>query len=308
MSLPLAHSRGFALLGDLLLHGLTPRSREAWAQVPEAAAMVEALSEEVAAEQHTRALALELAPFESALLSADGLVGGDIADSVRELRARCGLDPAIDAPDHLGEELRWMSFLSGAAADAARDSMPAQAIEALERAVLDEHLLRWLPALVASLRALAEPPALLVLGADLSLALAVHRRVELGGAATPWSLPTLAPILDDERAGLRRVAEHLALPVQAGGCFCRSTLVGIGRALDLPAGFGARADLLEGLLRSAAHYGRVTELCTALDTQVLAWDAVWGSLDAAGFATLSTPWHARIADTRGLLERLSRGT
>ena len=308
MSPPLAHSRGFALLGDLFLQGLTPRAREAWAQVPDAEALIAALAEEAAAEQYTRAFTLELAPFESAFLSHDGLVGGDIAASVRELRARCGLDPATDAPDHLGEELRWMSFLTGAAADAARDRMPAQAIHELERAVLDEHLLRWLPALVASLRAQSEPPPLLALAADLSLALAVHRRVELGGAPTPWSLAPLTPVLDDERAGLRRIAEHLAIPAQAGGCFCRSTLVGIGRAFELPAGFGARADLLEGLLRSAAHYGRVPELCAAVDAQVVAWDLEWGLLDQAGLAPLAAPWHARIAETRRLLERVAGGS
>lgn len=200
-----------------------------------------------------------------------------------------------------------MSFLTGAAADAARDGMPTRAIRDLERTVLDEHLLRWLPALVASLRAQADSPPLLVLAADLSLALAVHRRVELGGEPAPWCLPPLAPILEDERAGLRRIAEHLALPAQAGGCFCRSTLVGIGRALELPAGFGTRADLLEGLLRSAAHYDRVTELCAALDRLVLAWDATWGGLDAPGFAAIAAPWRARIVDTQALLGRLARG-
>lgn len=307
MSPPLAQSRGFALLGDLLLNGLTARSREAWAQVPDAAPLLEALSEEAAAEQHTRALSLELAPFESAFLSPEGLVGGEVSDSVRELRARTGLDPAIDAVDHVGEELRWMSFLTGAAADAARDGAAVQPIHDLERAVLDEHLLRWIPALVASLRAQAEAPPLLVLAANLALALAVRRRMELGDRAAPWSLPPLEAILEDERAGLRRIAEHLALPVQAGGCFCRSTLVGIGRTLELPAGFGTRADLLEGLLRSAAHYGRVPALCAALTEQVAAWDQAWATLDEAGLAPLAAPWHARIADTQRLLARLSAG-
>ena len=298
----LAQSRGFSLLGDLFLHGLTPTARSAWVQVPEAAGHVHALSEEAGAEAFTRALHLDLAPFESAFCSEDGLVGG--VDDVRALRVRCGLDPAGEGVDHLGTELRWMGFLPGAAADAERDSVPVGPVLDLEREVLDHHLLRWLPGLTASLRAQADAPPLWVWAAGMALDLAVNRRVSLGGVAAGWALPDAVPVLEDPRAGLRRIAEHLALPSQAGGVLCRSTLVQIGRRLDLPAGFGTRADLLEGLLRSAAHYGRVPQLCEVLDAEVVAWDGVWAGLDGAGLAALSEPWHGRIAATRSLLGRL----
>ncbi len=303
----LAQSRGFALLGELFGAGLTPGARAAWGQVPEAAGLVSALSDEAAAEAYTRACQLEMAPYESAFCSADGLLGGECVDAVRALRLRCGL-PNEGEVDHLGEELRWLAFLTGASADAARDGVPAEHILELERQVLDQHVLRWLPALVASLRAQANAPALWVLAADLGLALAVDRRVALGGEPPAWALPVAISVLDDERAGLRRIAEHLALPVQAGGMLCRSTLVGIGRTLDLPAGFGARADLLEGLFRSAAHYGRVSSLCEALEQQLSGWERSWRTLDGAGLGLLSAPWHARIAATRGLLRRLAAPT
>ena len=301
----LAQSRGFSLLGDLFLHGLTPSARLAWVQVPEATGLVCALSEEGAAEAHTRALHLDLAPFESAFCSEDGLVGG--VDDVRALRVRCGLDPAGEAVDHVGTELRWMGFLTGAAADAERDGVAVGPVLDLEREVLDRHLLRWLPGFTASLRAQADAPPLFVWASGMALELAVNRRVSLGGVITEWALPAAVPVLEDPRAGLRRIAEHLALPSQAGGVLCRSTLVQIGRQFDLPAGFGTRADLLEGLLRSAAHYGRVPQLCEALDAQVVAWNGVWATLDAAGLAALSAPWHTRIAETRSLLGRLGEG-
>ncbi len=303
----IAYSRGFTLLGELFGAGLTPRVRAAWAQVPEAAGLVAELSEEAAGEAYTRALQLELAPYESAFCSADGLLGGECVDAVRALRVRSGL-PAEGEVDHLGAELRWLGFLTGASADAARDGISAEHILDLERQVLDQHVLRWLPALVASLRAQASAPALWVLAADLALALSVARRVALGREPSAWALPVGISVLDDERAGIRRIAEHLALPAQAGGMFCRSTLVGIGRRLELPAGFGARADLLEGLFRSAAQYGRVPELCGALDEQLRGWERSWHTLDEAGLGALSAPWHARIAATRGILRRLSEPT
>ncbi|MSQ00813.1 MAG: hypothetical protein EXR71_02845 [Myxococcales bacterium] len=303
----IAYSRGFALLGELFAHGLTAGGRAAWAQVPEAADLVAELSDEAAAEAYTRALQLELAPYESAFCSEDGLLGGECVDALRTLRVRSGL-PAEGEVDHLGEELRWLSFLTGASADAARDGVDSAHILELERQVLDQHVLRWLPALVASLRAQANAPALWVLAGDLALALSVARRVTLGGEPAAWALPAGISILEDERAGLRRIAEHLALPVQAGGMFCRSTLVGIGRALDLPAGFGARADLLEGLLRSAAHYGRVPELCGALEQQLVGWEGSWRTLDESGLGALAAPWHARIGATRGILGRLAAPT
>lgn len=297
----LSRSRGLALLGDLFLHGVTPATRPAWLQVPEAASLLP--TEADAAELHARVVLLDVTAHEAAFRAPDGLLGGDLLGDLHALRARSGLPP-LDEADHVGHQLRWLGFLAGAEADAARDGVPAPQLAPLERDGLDGHLLRWLPGLVAALRGRPERAPFYELAADLALDLVVRRRVELGGTPPAWALPPLHPVLDDPKAGLRAIAEHLALPCQAGGHFARSTLLGLARTLDLPAGFGSRADLVEGLLRSAAHYDRVAALAEALDTRLAAWDTTWATLDAAGLAPLSAPWRRRIAESRALLARV----
>ncbi len=301
MSEALARSRGFALLGDLFLHGVTPVTRAAWSQVPDAAALLPLEAD--AAELHARVVLLDLVPHEGAFRAADGLLGGDILGDLHALRARTGLEP-LDEADHLGHELRWLGFLAGAAADAARDGVSAAQLPDLEREVLDAHVLRWLPGFVAAMRARPERTPFYDHAAELALKLAVSRRVELGGAPPNWALPPAHEVLENPRNGLRAIAEHLALPCQAGGHFARSTLIGLARTLELPAGFGNRADLIEGLLLSAAHYGRVPELAAALRIVLAGWDAAWKELDDAGLAPLAAPWRARIHLNVQLLDRL----
>ncbi len=303
----LARSRAYGLLGDLFLEGLTVSTLVAWRQVRggvllDAAASVDL---EDAAEAHARLLLIGVPAYEGAFLAADGLLGGDVAAAVRRDRALAGLgDPPGHEPDHLGAELGWLAFLCGAEADARRDGVAAERIEriiALQRSALDAHLLRWVPQWSTHLRGLptrGEADGVYVRGAELALAVLTDHRESLGGSAPGWSLPAPAPVLEDPRAGLRAIAEHLCVPCQCGGYLARDTIAAAGRALDLPMTFGARADLVEGLFCAAAQYSRVPDVCTALDALLAGWIDAWTS-------PYSAPWVDRAAHTRALLARVA---
>ena len=302
MSESLARCRAYTLLGDLFQRGLTPVSRAAWADVPLARGALADLPLSEAAEVHARVVILDLPLRASAWLSEDGLVGGSATDEAAALLARCGR-PGSTEPDALGAQLGLLAFLSGARLDAERDGVRPLNLDALERQAL-ESLLAWLPGAVASLRAAGEPAPLYELASELALDLAVLHRAQLGAPLSPPSLPPLPPLLDVPNTGIRTIAEHLSIPALAGGAFARSTLVSLARQYELPAGFGTRADLLEGLLRSGAHYGRLPLLMGALDALAAEWAQSWSSL-AGPLRPLALPWKERIASQRSILQRLA---
>ncbi len=294
----LASGRAWGLLGDLFRRGLVVDTVPAWQGSGHLSELgPEGLEAYAAA--HTRLFLVEVSPHESVFLSADGLLGGDVAAAVRADRARAGLgDPVGVEPDHLGAECAWMAFLSGAEADARRDGVDPAPILTLQREVLDRHLLRWLPQVVEALEGVGVDGfgRLYVDAATLALALARSRFAELGGVREAWSLPPAKDPLASAETGIYRISEHLCLPVQVGGWWTRSALVAIGRRLDLPAGFGNRVDLVEGLFHAAAQYGRVPELCGALAEVARGWaDRGDG------------PWVERARGAVGLLERVGRG-
>jgi hypothetical protein len=257
---------------------------------------------DAAAEAHTRLALIGIPPYEGAFLAADGLLGGDTTAAVRAHRALAGLgDPGGHEPDHVGAELAWLAFLAGAEADARRDGVDPDRIVALQRSALDDHLLRWVPQWVAHLRGLptrGDADRVYFRGAELALAVLTEHRQSLGGASPGWSLPAAVPVLEDPRAGLRSIAEHLCVPCQCGGYLTRDTIAGVGRSLDLPMTFGARADLLEGLYCAAAQYSRIPDVCTALDTLLEGWIDAWN-------APWSAPWVERAGLTRAMLARVA---
>lgn len=271
-------------------------------------------SREAAAAATTRLLLLEVPPYESAWRSEDGLLGGEVAGAVRMAQARAGLGAAGVEPDHLARELEWMSWLAGAELDAAEDGVATGGLRALQREALDDHLLRWLPGWLTALEGVVEgedptpegrAERTVLAGARRALDLALDLRRELEPpVGVGWSLPAAPPVLDDPRHGLGAVARHLCVPAFVGGWWSPHRLRAIGRALELPMGFGSRAALVEELLHSAAHYQRVPELLQRLDAELLRWSAGWASLSVRGAPAAAAPWHARVEEARRLLHRI----
>jgi hypothetical protein len=294
-----AAERGLSLLADWLEHGPRPDILNAWAAVPDApVGHAQALPE-----AHTRLSILELPPVESGFLSADGLHGGEVAEAVAGLWTSAGFE-APTSPDALPHQLRLLAFLLGAEAAARHDGVNVEPIVRLRAELVGEHLLRWVPAWRGALQTTPDVPALFDYAADLVVAALV---AFAPGATAAWALPPLDAVLDRPRAGLREVGQHLASPPQAGGFFTRSALVGIGRRLDLPSGFGSRAEQIETLLRSAAGANEVPALVGCFGAILDRWDRVWVEVGEAGHPHAAAPWRNRIGASRQLLQRLVEG-
>ena len=312
-ALATARARALALVGDLFASGLRSDSLEAWRQVPGlGVTLPESLDEDEAAAAHVHLTQVELFPFESVFLDEGGLLGGERAAAVRERRARAGLgEPRGLEPDHLAEELRLLSFLAGAEAQARHDRQRS-AVENLRRhqvEVVDQHLLRWLPAFVLAVEGVPArgEAALYATAARLALDLIVAWRGELPeDAAAPWALPELRPgLLEDEHTGLGRIARRLCTPALSGAFLSLAAIRRIGRGLDLPGGFGKRWQVLEGLLSSAAHYQAVPAALTALDAELARFETGYRALEPAVPQAVA-PWITRVGEGRALVAELAR--
>jgi putative dimethyl sulfoxide reductase chaperone len=306
-----ARARAYALLADLAARGVTEATREAAALSPAIAAALDRYDDpDGPAVDHQFVFGDNVYPIEGAFLDPDGQVGGAPADRLGGLYASCGFhpDPRSEPPEHLANELRALAFLSAAEADALRDGEAAIAavIAGHQRALLAQHLVRWVPALAIAVRRAGRsfPAALIDQIEDLLL---------LHGAATPerdqaraWELAELPDLLGDPEVSLRRIAVVLATPARAGVFLSRADLAGIGRRLRLPRGFGSRVDLLENLLAAAGRFDAVEPLLAALaavvsDTRDTLAQARY---EDGAVSHLTAPWRTRCDETLALLDGL----
>ncbi len=125
--------------------------------------------------------------------------------------------------------------------------------------------------MAASLSTCSAADPVLTEVARLASELCHSHRADLGAPTEQAALPAVPPVLDDPETGLRRIAEVLTTPVYAGGFLCRSAIADLGRAHDLPRGFGGRCQTLVNLLRSAAQFDRLVDVVDGLDRIAGSW-------------------------------------
>jgi TorA maturation chaperone TorD len=204
-------------------------------------------------------------PYQAIFLDASGLLGGAETARVQAALAATGYRPDPEnADDHIGEELAFLGFLCGAEADALRDGLEATAGQLRVRQVdfLTDHLLRWLAPFAAAMARTAAPfyAALTELTVDVVADHVNH----LGVHAE--SIPPVGVTLhlDDDKTDLRTIVDYLLQPSSSGIYLARADLIRLGRAFDLPRGFGDRRQMFLNLLRAAATYEEFAALSARL--------------------------------------------
>ncbi|MCB0079023.1 MAG: molecular chaperone TorD family protein [Anaerolineales bacterium] len=301
---PSAYAAAWSLLGELLLHGLTEQTLPTVRALPELAGhLSDSFEADEAAAAHYRLLVLNLFPYASSFLSDEGLLGGAISDQLLTLYRRYDFDVSREdvAADHLGLIALFLAQLA-TWQHAARHG--DEQWLALQREVVTTQLLPWLPAFCHAVQRQAAPfYAALV---DLTLQLALSLLPAEAVVPAP-DLPLPVDPLAHERSGLREIAAFLTHAAQSGLFLSRDDIGRVAHDLDLPRGFGSRADTLENTMRSAAQYN-------ALPALVAAWQRLWqgeaaqhAALAAAhpALGAVSATWRARLAHGEAMLARIA---
>ncbi|TNE88187.1 MAG: hypothetical protein EP330_16155 [Deltaproteobacteria bacterium] len=248
-------------IAGVLSRGVTDEDLDWLTSVPGLEGVREWSEDERLAE-HERVLGRGVFAFRSVFLREDALrVEGE-----SPWFAAHGLE--VDEPDALGSELALL----------ARTADPKLAAE-----------MGWA---VAALFAVERQ------GGPLYPTLAAMARAlmaDLGVGQSP--LPPVSDPLDDERTGLRRLAEHLLVPVKSGWFLSRGDLLRLAEAAESPCGFGSRTQMMEAFFRTAVEHERLPEAVAVLQQELSLWEEATG--------TLAATWSKRAAQTSAMLARLS---
>jgi TorA maturation chaperone TorD len=242
------------------------------------------------ATEHTDVFGLQLVPYASVYLGAEGMIGGEARDRIAGFWRALGLVPPAE-PDHLAALLG----LYAALADDERAQDPARA--ALRRqaraALLHEHLLSWLDPWLAKLAEIA-PAAYAAWGELLADALRGEAAALLDGdEPLPTHLRAAAPLEPPERTGGAAFLDALLSPARSGLVLVRDDLARAAGELGLGARVAERRYVLRYLLAQepaeTLHWLRDEAARSARRPAVVAGPAVaahWKDRAAATAAVL----------------------
>ncbi|MFQ5349925.1 MAG: molecular chaperone [Thermoanaerobaculia bacterium] len=244
----------------------------------------------------TELFELQLYPYASFYLGAEGMLGGEARDRIAGFWRALGEEPPTE-PDHISTMLALQAQLAelerAASQSAARDGW-----RRARRAWLWEHLMSWLPLYCDKAAAIAPPYyerwAALVMAALTE---------EAGALGTQDSLSLhlrQAPaMIDPRREGGEAFLEALLAPVRSGLILVRSDLEGAARVLGLGCRAGERRFALRALLSQDA-------------AAVLWWLASFAAEAASRYRLLDPGaewvgfWSERATASAELLKELSR--
>ncbi len=261
-----ARARLYGQPSSLVLRGPTESALAVAREVPALADLASGDPESLAAGHHA---ALSLASA-SAVLSPDGLAGGSV-------------------PDELGAILATLADLDARSADPA------------EVAALLDHTLSWLPIFALCVRTAGERAWSAVV--ELSLELCAAQRAEIDRPRAPIP-PSAPPIdLDAPETSLRSIAVSLCRPAVSAWMPSGPAISRLAATVDLPGGFGDRADRLIGLLYAAADAGQLAALCGALRAVLLGWASDLRAFEADLGIPLA-PWRERAEATAAIVLRV----
>lgn len=243
--------------------------------------------------EHADLFQLELFPYASVHLGAEGKLGGSARDRVSGFVSTIGIEPTADV-DHL------VTMLGIYAAILAR-----QQVEASDQwsrvcdAFLVEHLLPWMPGLLGRVRSVGSDSY--CAWADLLDALLEAHAAKSGLISTllPVHLER-APALSDPRSdGADALIEGLLAPARSGFILSRSDLSSVARATKLGQRVGERRFVLRELLRHDPP-GVLASLADLARNGADDWSDHW---------LASTPtgqwWHERAMSTSLLLRSVA---
>lgn len=301
----LAYHHTYHLFGQLFLHGLTSDLYIFLHNMPE---LVQHLGEapdyDEAAATHQTLFGFNIHPHESIFLGTDGLLGGEITGRVQETYGEIGYGLADEA-DHIGRELDALAFLCAAESEAWEDNVVYMAQQAREKQLilLQNHLLRWVWPFTQALKAHSDPfyQTVATLLFDVIVVHAGQLFETLEAPTADFALPEAPAILENEKTSLKDIAQYLVTPAYSGLYLSRDMIGQLGRAFELPRGFGGREQMLTNLMRSAVQFDQLPTLLEKLHAIAQEWRNVYQSVDAPAVMPFTRPWAERVAQTMGML-------
>jgi TorA maturation chaperone TorD len=197
------------------------------------------------AADHTDLFLLQLWPYASIYVGAEGKLGGEAGDRVAGFWLALRLTPPVE-PDHLAALLGLYATLTESE-ESEQDPARRRLRRRSRQALLWEHLLSWLPVYLSKLEEVASP-FYCAWGELLREALIVEARLVGPVDQLPLHLREASALPDPEADGATAFLAGLFAPVCTGMVLVRDDLVRAARELGLGLRLGERMYVLQALL------------------------------------------------------------
>jgi TorA maturation chaperone TorD len=261
---------------------------------PEAARLCDllGLGAAPAPSEYTAIFLLELSPYASVYLGPEGMIGGDARARVGDFWRAIGQSPPGE-PDHLAALLGLYATLADACES--ETGRAAAAAGAARVALLQEHILSWLPAWTVKVEEIAG-------GAYGEWARLLSRALESEAGSLvlhdrlPAHLREAPPLADPRIEGAEPFLSSLLAPVRSGMILARRDLARAARTVGVGLRPGARLAALRALLAEEA-------------AATLAWlgdeAARWRAMHAGPDPRIAAFWRDRADATARLARELA---
>ena len=308
----IARQRAYYELSQIFLYGITSE-RVAFLENVLSAELFAKLTDnfEAHAAEHYQIFGLNVFPYATIFLHDDMLLGTEFSSQVEQFYREVGfVDYKVDMPDHIGNTFGLLSFLSGAEADALEDKITQEfhRMQNLQRRFLEEHLLRWLPALNKAIQ--SQRSKLYAHLSELVLNLVINHYQKLVKNSLPsvikFQLPEPPQILEHEKTGIKQISEYLLVPAYTGLYISRDTIRQLGNQHHIPHGFGKRHQILTNLFRTAAEYELLNDLIDSLCMICNDWQLYYQELEIySELMPFTQIWIQRLQQTASLLDTIT---
>lgn len=301
-----ARHRTYALLSQLFLRGATAELLHIMRQLPLADLAVDGDDWDVEQLQadHYSLFGLNLLPYETLFLTDERELGHETTQTVARLYLESGYRGAwAGEADHMGHELAFLAFLCGAEADAWADGQKhiAAQIQQKQADFVQVHVGRWVVPFVVGV---AQTEHRFFTAVSHFLLSFVHDHTAvLPLSPTPYALPEPPDLLTHPDTRLKDIARYLLVPAYTGMVLTKTRLTQLGRALELPHGFGTRRQMLTTLLEGAGRYEQWAALVNWLQTEANWWQQTYTRL-ASPHPTPFTTWQTRLQQHQTFLTHL----
>jgi TorA maturation chaperone TorD len=320
----LAQARGNAyhLFSRLYLRGLEPSLLPLVAGIPELAGALDGAAESQVslidnlAADHYQLFGLNVFPFESVFLDAEGRMGGPSTQVVTDFYRISGFpnNRHGESPDHIGLELAFLAFLCAAEADAWEDErlLSARRLRRIQYRFLDEHLLRWLPGFLQAVRRQGFPffSELTELAFELACEHYYDIGTEMVVRGEPFRLHPLPDLLADHKTGFKEISSYLLTPAYSGLYLSRDEITRLAQAVALPRGFGDRGQMLHNLFLAAVDYGCLPDVLDRLSALNAEWVDYYRNISEQGEipSQIAEVWLERLERTAQIIATIASGS
>ena len=273
---------------------------EAQARLAEAAA----LPAPPDAAAHTELFRLQLPPYASIYLGAEGMLGGEARDRIAGFWRALGAVPPAEI-DHLTTLLAaYASLVDRDGAVAGDTAGPPTPWRTARHAFFREHLASWLPAYLIRARELGAP--FYRAWAD-ALGEALAAEAEALGPATspPAHFAAAPPLADDDLATPEALADALLAPARSGMILTRRDLRAGAERAGTGLRQGERRFALAWLLRHEPA-GALAWLAAEAERQAGGWEAAASSPEGSPLRDVLEHWRDRARSTARVLDRAAR--